>query len=74
MKNEQTLTYSEAAKMFKIPYSTFLVKTSRAEFAKFRIKTKRMYQRKKYNTTVYRIVTGFVINDEFREKLNELYS
>ena len=67
----EVLTYREAAKMFKMPYSTFLVKTSRSEFAKFRTQTKRMHKRKKYNTPVYRIFDGLKINEEFKELMEK---
>lgn len=67
MKNEQILTYPEAAKMFFMSYSTFVTKTARSEFAKFRTQTKRMHKRKKYNTPVYRIFDGVIVNDEFKK-------
>ena len=65
----EVLTYREAAKMFKMPYSTFLVKTSRSEFAKFRVKETRQYRRKGRGktTAVYRLVNCFRVNEEFKK-------
>ena len=70
--NEQILTYPEAAKMFKMTYSTFAVKISRSEFAKFRVTTKRMYRRKKYNTPYYKELNGLKVNEEFKELMERI--
>ena len=71
MTDNLILTYKETAKMFDISYSTFLTKTSRGEFAKFRIKTKRQHKRKyknhKEKKAIYRITGGFIVNEEFKK-------
>ena len=70
----EVLTYREAAKMFKMPYSTFLVKTSRSEFAKFRVKETRQYIRKYRGkkSSIYRITNCFRVNEDFKELMERI--
>lgn len=57
------LRIKEAAKYFKMSYSTFVVKISRGEFAKFRTKDYFMCYR---NGIRYkRIMNCLIIDDEF---------
>lgn len=74
MNTDLTLTYRETAKMFNMAYSTFLVKTSRSEFAKFRIKETRQYKRKHKGKkiTVYRLTNCFKITNDFKNLMKGL--
>ena len=72
----EVLTSKEIAKLFNITYGTFLYKSSRACFEKFRTKTKRLHRRKckdsEKSIVVPKVMNAFIVNDEFKELMKGL--
>ena len=73
---EMILTEKEIAKLFRMSYATFHVKSARACFEKFRTKTKRLHGRKgkdgEKSIVVPKVMNAFIVNDEFRELMKGL--
>ena len=74
MSNEQILTYKEASKLLKIPYSRFINYVSRSEFSKYRVFTKRAIKCKRNGIKykVHRSISAIIINDTTEQYFNEL--